>query len=99
MFRGILHNCMNLFFTSYLFLFYIIFIIKLQKNLKKDLSLDFFYILIFGFRFFVEFLKVEQSPFEKGLLLDMGQLLSIPFVIAGLYFMFRKQKEAIKKKK
>jgi len=38
----------------------------------------------FTFRFFVEFLKEVQSPFEKGLALDMGQLLSLPFVILGV---------------
>ena len=36
---------------------------------------------IFTFRFFVEFLKKEQVEFEQGMLLDMGQLLSIPFII------------------
>jgi prolipoprotein diacylglyceryltransferase len=46
----------------------------------------------------VEFLKIEQSAFEKGMFLDMGQLLSIPFIIGGLYFMFRKEKEIINKK-
>lgn len=45
--------------------------------------------LIFTFRFFIEFIKKEQVDFEKGMLLDMGQLLSIPFIIAGLYYMIR----------
>ena len=47
---------------------------------------------IFTFRFFVEFLKKEQVAFEQGMPLDMGQLLSIPFVIVGIYFMIRAQK-------
>ena len=47
---------------------------------------------IFTFRFFVEFLKVEQVDFEKGMPLDMGQLLSIPFIAVGLYFLLRKPK-------
>lgn len=85
------------YFISFFILYYIYY--KTPKKLKEGFIFGFFLILIFGFRFFVEFLKVEQSPFEKGLLLDMGQILSIPFVIAGLYFMFRKQKEAIKKKR
>ena len=55
--------------------------------------------MIFGFRFIVEFLKENQSPFEKGMILDMGQILSIPFIIAGLIFMFRKQEEIVQKKK
>ena len=40
---------------------------------------------VFFTRFFVEFIKVEQEAFEKGMILDMGQLLSIPFIVlAGL---------------
>ncbi len=39
---------------------------------------------IFTFRFFVEFLKKEQVDFEQGMLLDMGQILSVPFVIIGI---------------
>ena len=38
---------------------------------------------IFLTRFFIEFIKVEQEAFEKGMVLDMGQLLSIPFIILG----------------
>lgn len=44
--------------------------------------------LIFTFRFFVEFIKEEQVAFENGMMLNMGQLLSIPFVLIGIYFMF-----------
>ena len=40
--------------------------------------------LIFTFRFFVEFTKDIQVDFEAGMPLDMGQLLSIPFVILGV---------------
>jgi prolipoprotein diacylglyceryltransferase len=45
---------------------------------------------IFTFRFFVEFLKKEQVDFEQGMLLDMGQLLSIPLVLVGLWCMIKK---------
>ena len=45
--------------------------------------------LIFIFRFFVEFIKKEQVDFEKGMTLDMGQLLSIPFIIVGVYFVIK----------
>ena len=45
--------------------------------------------LIFAFRFFIEFIKKEQVDFEKGMMLDMGQLLSIPFVLVGIYFVIR----------
>jgi prolipoprotein diacylglyceryltransferase len=48
---------------------------------------------VFTFRFFIEFLKKEQVDFEQGMLLDMGQLLSIPFVIIGVYYMWRSMKK------
>lgn len=43
---------------------------------------------IFTFRFFVEFLKENQVSFEDGMTFNMGQWLSVPFVLIGLYFMF-----------
>ena len=43
---------------------------------------------IFVFRFFVEFLKENQVDFENTMTLNMGQWLSVPFVIIGVYFMF-----------
>lgn len=49
---------------------------------------------IFVFRFFVEFLKKEQVDFEQGMLLDMGQLLSIPFAVLGVWCMIRAKKKA-----
>ena len=44
---------------------------------------------IFGFRIFVEFFKETQSTFEAGMTLNMGQLLSIPFLLIGLFLIFR----------
>jgi prolipoprotein diacylglyceryltransferase len=44
---------------------------------------------IFTFRFFVEFFKEVQSDFEVGMPLDMGQLLSIPFVLLGVWCMVK----------
>ncbi len=43
-------------------------------------------LLIFTFRFFIEYTKEVQEAFEASLPLDMGQLLSIPFIVAGAYF-------------
>lgn len=40
--------------------------------------------LIFTARFFIEFTKIDQVDFENGMFFNMGQLLSIPFVIIGL---------------
>lgn len=44
---------------------------------------------VFFTRFFVEFIKVEQEAFEKGMLLDMGQLLSIPFIVLAGWMIWR----------
>lgn len=45
--------------------------------------------LIFLSRIFIEFTKENQVQFESTMILNMGQLLSIPFVIIGAYFMWR----------
>ena len=42
------------------------------------------------FLFFIEFLKERQVDFEYLLPIDMGQILSIPFVVLGLYFVIAK---------
>lgn len=52
--------------------------------------------LIFLFRFFIEFLKERQVDFENVLPIDMGQILSIPFVLLGLYFVITKRKKAVR---
>lgn len=54
---------------------------------------------IFAFRFFVEFLKENQVDFESTMPLNMGQWLSIPFVVIGIYFMcFYRSKQTEKNK-
>lgn len=42
--------------------------------------------LIFLARFVIEFFKENQEPFEASMAINMGQLLSIPFMLVGLYF-------------
>lgn len=41
-------------------------------------------ILLFSFRFLDEFMKINQERFEDSLFINMGQLLSIPFIIIGI---------------
>jgi prolipoprotein diacylglyceryltransferase len=48
-----------------------------------------FFILVFGSRFFIEFIKEDQEAFEAGMALNMGQWLSIPFVVAGIILAVR----------
>lgn len=49
--------------------------------------------LIFCFRIAIEFIKEDQSAFEAGMLLNMGQLLSIPFILTGMVIMYLKRGE------
>lgn len=51
--------------------------------------------LIFTARFFIEFTKENQVEFEEALPLDMGQLLSIPFIIIGVVCMVRSRGKKI----
>lgn len=60
------------------------------KYQKRGLLFGWFLVLVFTARFFIEFVKADQEAFESRLALNMGQLLSIPFVLTGLYFLLRK---------
>ncbi len=73
---------------SYLISFLILLGIYIFKkaNIKKGLLLGWLFILVFGSRFFIEFVKIEQVDFEKGMFINMGQILSIPFVLTGVFF-------------
>jgi prolipoprotein diacylglyceryltransferase len=51
------------------------------------------FVASFTARFLIEFVKEEQVPFEQALLLNMGQLLSIPFILIGLGLLYRRQNE------
>ena len=54
-----------------------------------------FLILIFTARFFIEFVKENQEAFEASMTLNMGQWLSIPFVLVGIYMIWRNRKPLI----
>ena len=41
------------------------------------------FFMFFATRFFVEFIKNNQVEFEQNMTLDMGQLLSLPFILFG----------------
>jgi len=71
---------------SYLLIFVVLLSWYKKKMYKPKEGMIFstFLILLFTSRFFIEFLKVPQVDFESTLLLNMGQLLSIPFVLIGI---------------
>ena len=41
-------------------------------------------IILFSLRFIDEFFKINQEQFEDGMILNMGQILSIPFILTGI---------------
>ena len=57
---------------------------KNRGELRPGTLFGIFLIIVFGFRFLVEFIKEDQVSFEAAMKLNMGQLLSIPCVIAGI---------------
>lgn len=70
----------------YLISFFILFF-TYKRNYQKlgsGFLFGLFLILIFGSRFFIEFFKDPQSPFEAEMFLNMGQTLSIPLVLLGI---------------
>lgn len=61
---------------------------KLDK-VHKGWFLGVFFIGCFGMRSLIEFIKEDQVDFEAGMTFNMGQWLSVPFILAGIYFVAR----------
>ena len=77
------------------FIYFVIFLILLlvyrniELNKFPGLLFGPFLILIFGARLGIEFFKENQVDFEAGLVLNMGQILSIPMILTGLFVLVR----------
>lgn len=71
---------------AYFFFFFVM--LHFYKRTSKKVGTGFYFglclTLIFTFRFFIEYTKDIQVDFESGMILNMGQLLSIPFIILGI---------------
>lgn len=72
--------------------YFIIFAIMmiLYKKKRDKLKSGFFFglvlVLIFTARFIIEFFKEDQVGFEDGMTFNMGQLLSVPYIVVGIGF-------------
>jgi len=79
---------------AYLLIFLLIFKIYLKQKskLKHGFIFGIFLILLFSARFLIEFIKEPQVGFEANMVLNMGQILSIPFIFLGIYLLYRSQK-------
>ena len=72
--------------TGYLMVFLVLLFVwfKYKAALPKGRIFGLFLILLFGLRILFEFVKENQVDFENNLTLNMGQLLSVPLVLAGV---------------
>ena len=65
---------------------------KKEAYKKSGLIFGVFLIGVFGSRFLLEFIKLNQEAFESNLSLNMGQILSLPFIIAGIWLIIKSSK-------
>jgi prolipoprotein diacylglyceryl transferase len=66
---------------------------KMPEKIGTGWYFGFCLAYIFTFRFFIEYTKEIQEAFEASLPIDMGQILSIPFIILGAWCMVRAKKK------
>lgn len=84
-----------------LFLFALTFYLWKYKRhtLLEGTTTGLFIVLLFSFRFMVEFLKTPQEDFENQMRLNMGQWLSLPAILTGLVIIFYAQKQKFRTSK
>jgi prolipoprotein diacylglyceryltransferase len=74
-----------------------LFINFLSGKVKKENGylFGFFLVLSFSARFLLEFFKIDQVGFESEMVLNMGQWLSLPFIMFGILLMIKKNRIAV----
>ncbi|WP_028911011.1 prolipoprotein diacylglyceryl transferase [Prevotella sp. MA2016] len=82
---------------AYAILFFIMWYLhkKMPEKIGTGWYFGFCLAYIFTFRFFIEYTKEVQEAFEASLPIDMGQILSIPFIILGAYCMIKAKKKTL----
>lgn len=75
---------------SYLVIFAVLYLLYQKKGiaLKQGFLFGLFLTALFSMRFLIEFIKESQVGFEDTMALNMGQILSIPFILFGVYLLF-----------
>lgn len=71
---------------SYILIFAVLFTFyrKMYAKVRDGFIFGVFMILLFTARLFIEFVKNDQVGFEAGMTFNMGQWLSLPFILAGI---------------
>ena len=77
-----------IFYLTMFFVFYFIYK-KYHSGWKHGTFLGWFMIILFGFRYIIEYTKIDPIEFTWNFPLNMGQLLSIPFILVGAFFLWR----------
>lgn len=72
---------------AYLVTFGILWYFKDRFKEVRGKLFGLFLVLMFGVRFLLEFLKINQESFDNPWPINMGQILSIPFIIAGIWIL------------
>ncbi len=75
---------------SYLLIFFILYYFykKNKETVRDGFIFGVFLILLFSARFLIEFIKRDQVSFESGMLINMGQWLSLPFIAIGIALIY-----------
>ncbi|SFW75062.1 prolipoprotein diacylglyceryl transferase [Sinomicrobium oceani] len=83
---------------GYVIVFLILWYIYWKTDKRNNLGYIFglFLVLLWAVRFIVEFFKENQVAFEDQLSLNMGQWLSIPFILIGFYLIYRSKNKTVK---
>lgn len=85
---------------AYLITFFVVkhFYWKTDAKNKTGFISGLFFIMVFTARFLIEFVKEDQEAFEAGMTFNMGQWLSIPFILGGIALIFMAQKGMLNQK-
>lgn len=77
--------------VAYLLIFGVLLLMYKSKKFKNrnGILVGTLFVLLFSARFFIEFFKENQVGFEDAMTLNMGQWLSIPFVVTGIVLILR----------
>lgn len=76
----------------YLITFFVLVWLYFKKDMARRKSGVMFGVGVLGIflsRFFIELVKLDQEEFEAGMLLNMGQLLSIPFIVMAIWCIWK----------
>lgn len=76
---------------AYVLIFFVLMHLYWRTNLanRRGLMFGVFLIMLFGARFVIESIKNVQEAWEAALPLNMGQMLSLPFIVAGVVILLR----------